>query len=400
MENRVYDFEIESVYIALLSFLSVLLSAFFFIDYTHPALLNPVLGFAFGFAILFDNKAYLSIFLGSLIGFITIYTFGVQLPFFDGLLLSVASITIVIIQVQMARKLSVYFGLDDLLHRVTIKLVMKNIGLLIFMSALGAGLLSIFYFGIGSLSNTYIVNVYYAFLANIFGIILFTIPTVWAYVERKTSPMRYTKEMRIYMVITIMTYLLMTTLLVSEQVLLSFETDFYFILVFYLIIAMIFSYRLIIVFTVSFLLFASIYVDAQIGDASQFYFMITYLAFATFGTVLSLVIKHIISVKRDQIHDIAKKNQTVDRLITDIYELLTFSSAFIETPSSRDYLSHIEKTLQIAMRLVHDADSGYCYIEDEGNIQVVSSPTYESDAIPYLYDAHVLFTKENQDVSI
>ncbi|MFW6318855.1 MAG: hypothetical protein ACOC1L_01585, partial [Bacillota bacterium] len=400
MKNRVYNFEIERLYIVVLSFLSVLLSAFFFIDTAYPAVLNPALGFAFGFIILFDSKAYLPVFLGSILGYIVIFVFGVRLPFIDGALISVAYVIIMFIQIQMARTLSIYFHLYNFLHTVTVKQVLLNIVLLLFISTLGAMVLAVFYLGIDSLADHYFMSVVYALFGNVFGMILFTIPTVWAYDERQAHPLTYHKETRVYMGITIVSYLLVTTLLISDDVLLSFETDFYFILLFYLIIAMIFSYRLIMLFTVSFLVIAGSYVAFRVDDASQFYFMITYVSFATFGTILSFVIKHIIFVKREQIRDIAKKNQTVDRLITDIYELLTFSSTFIETPSNRDYLSHIEKTLQIAMRLVHDAKSGYCYIEDEGNIKVVASPTYDSDTIPYLYDAHVLFTKTEDDVVI
>jgi HD-GYP domain-containing protein (c-di-GMP phosphodiesterase class II) len=259
---------------------------------------------------------------------------------------------------------------------------------------------ALFYVGIGSLSTVFSTIFLYAFLANVSGIILFTIPTVWAYVERQSKSFYYPKENRIYMLIAVVSYLLIMVILMSDSVLLSFETDFYFILLFYLIIAMLFSYRLIIVFTVSLLMFVGWYVDMQVSDARQFYFMMTFISFVAFGTILSLFIKFILTLKREQIHDIEQKNKTVDRLITDIYELLTFSSAFIETPSNKDYLSRIEKTLQIALRLVHDAASGYCYIENSGNIEVVSSSVYEADKIPYLYDAHVAFGKAKTAVVI
>ncbi len=400
MINRYYNFEVDSMYITLISFFSVLLSAFFFINPSYPAVLNPTLGFALAFAILFDNKAYFPIFFGSIIGWLVVFTFGLQLSIMSTLLLSVASTTIIIVQVQIARKISVYFELDALLHKITMKLVLKNVLLLLFISLLGAFAIALFYVGVDGLSNKFIMNTLYAFVGNFFGIILFTLPSVWAYVERKTSPMVYSKEMRIYMALTMIVYGLVTVLLVSDHVLLSFETDFYFILIFYLIIALIFSYRLIILFTVSFLLFVGGYVDTRISESMQFYFMMTYLFFATIGTLLSMVIKYILSLKREQIHEIARKNKTVDRLITDIYELLTFSSAFIETPSNKDYMMHIKKTLDIAMRLVHDADSGYCYIENEGNIEVVSSPLYDAKKIPYLYDAHVIFGNETSSVAV
>lgn len=216
-------------------------------------------------------------------------------------------------------------------------------------------------------------------LSYIFGLLLLgsTILLIFHYdTDRKASFRTY-----IFGVIFISIFVLTSSILFSETIqILTYQNFYYVFIVFYLVLAFYFSFRMILITDLLFILLYQIFF-IKIGGNSDFFDFVLHIHF--FLLIISSmaisvkVVLYELSLRNDAL---IKSTSKLEKLVYSTESLLKLSDDILNTDIKvqEDYLVRIFK---IACSIFENYDYAACYIKENPYVNFVAAVGYDTDVL-------------------
>ncbi|MFU8785630.1 MAG: HD domain-containing phosphohydrolase, partial [Candidatus Izemoplasmataceae bacterium] len=164
-------------------------------------------------------------------------------------------------------------------------------------------------------------------------------------------------------------------------------------------IGFLFSYRMIHYFSLTFILFSSIFYSARIGSDPLLMFYVSLILFLSFSTMITIFIKRFHDIKMQQANELEEKNAALDLLLTEVYALLELSSDIIDSEGAAEK-SYLKRTFDIAYKLFKGCHAGYCYQVIDGSIEVIDTRVYKTNEIPYVYETNQIIDNDHDTLFV
>ncbi len=394
-------FQSTTIYIGSVTFLLVLVGFRFTLYPNGPQAFMPVIGMAVLWVMFYGRNRYAPLLWGAFLGqfFARMFLLGQSFPVAVAVsfLLSVTLLVVVELFVRMIGERD-YLALYDRFFRW---LLLQGLGVILAVSIVGALMHYAIYVLFGLATHGPWVDGG-TLLAGVFFSVLLLMPLGFLShrYDAKTVRIQSRQELLFTLAFILSYALVMVVLLTAWWEPFSFGNDYYMMLLFYVLIGVLFSIRTIGVFSFSLLLGASFYVNAQWSTVDVLIFYVNLLLFVTISHGLTLGIIRHKHMREGQQQEITEKNLAVDQLLDDVYALLKFSKDMIRDHSGTSLTREFSRALDIAKRLVEEAKAGYCYVEEDGHIDVLRADVYATTRIPFMYECHHLAEQSSDAITI
>jgi len=176
----------------------------------------------------------------------------------------------------------------------------------------------------------------------------------------------------------------------------SFNQHGYFFSVLFVLVAFLFSYRIILFYSIlSLYLGAFLFIQSDWPIIQHTEQTLSFIIFIFIAVMLAIIIRRVREEQFGQQRDNKMMNQELDDLLDFVYELLSLSKSLIKDDQNDDLL-YMDKTFDVAIRLFQDVDKAFYIVEDHNDYTVHSRYNYNHDNdIPFLHESLNIFLEES-----
>ncbi len=389
----------SSIFIGVMAVILVQIGFLFNVYASGPQAFLPVYGMAFVWASLHGRRTYAPLLWGAFLGQFSIRMFVFEQPFIEAAVASVLLSGTLILVVELLIRGGRRGDYLNLYNRFFQCLLLKAVGILLLMSAVGASMHAFTYF-ILDFTDGNVGFDWLTFFIGIFFSVLLLAPLGLIAQHFDPKDIRIEKPLEaVPLLVFSVSYILVMVLFTNHIGPFDFASNYYMLLLFYVLIGVLYHFRTIVFFSLTMLVGASLYVRAHPVEPSLLGFYANLLVFTVVAHGMTFGIRRHKHMREGQLQQITEKNKQVDRLIDDVYELLRFSKDMIRDSEGTSLTEEFSRALDIAKRLVGGAKAGYCYVEEDGKITMLRADVYKTTQVPFLYECHDVANKAVEAVS-
>ncbi len=364
----------DSIIIFVLIVFSRIISHFFRQGYFTSSMMFPVVGFYVALFYIHGKKSLLPIILANLLTTFVIRIFLVQDLLWIGVIRSIGSVAIMLVEIYVFTWLMKGFGKIKY-KDLNLGFVLKFIIASLIVGALGAAGrlgLNMLVSNVNDILFTYGKSI----LGSAFGILLFGTVILFSYYNDKK---KLNLNQVIYSVVYELVFLIITYLIFSNQYPnFDFERFSFVFLVLYIASAIMFESRILIFNNFTFIIVYSL-INNPTTISDTFYDAIINLnVFLFVSTYSALIIKSLLNAYNTKANEVDTANETLKELIYSTNEIFS-KLELIETDTetfSKDFLARMFK---IACRLFPKFDKGSCYLKQGDYVEYIDALGFDVD---------------------
>lgn len=347
----------------------------YFLNLGNPATstFSISIGFSFGFYLYFRNKALPNIALGLLFSHIISRSIFIDNSFLDTFLRSAGITIIIVFSVYISVKIR---DLTSINGKISFKSSLYFIFTTILVSSF-AGILMINMMIIGE--STYSIGLFFLkwFSSYFFGIFIFGGIVLFDYFYKEKINLSI--KTNALGAIFITSFVLVASILFSETISwFDYGTYAFIFIVFYIILAFNFSYRMIMVTNITFVILFQLFQIRLAGDKVPFDIFLSvqlYLSLLSSFAILAKMAIYELAIKNSAL---VTSQQKLENLVYSTDSLLKLSDDILDTDVKvqENYLSRIFK---IACNIFDNYDFAACYIVEDPLVNFIDAVGYNVD---------------------
>ena len=356
-------------------FLTTMLNYFFNDGSFQAACICVSIGFALAFYFAYDKKMLLPITLGLFLSTIVSRILFVDEVLLSTILKSIGFTGVNLFIIIVFKQAAVAF---DIINEVSLKSTIVFVTMSILLSIVGAALISVM-----TMFNEIqldIVRVFIRFSTGLFlGLIIFGTTILSSfYYEKK---IKLSIKSIIYSTILIVSFLIVASALFSNSISWFTYSEYaYVLIVFYILVSFLFSYRILVLINVLFVILYQYYFVKLgiIPEFSTLFFSVNLylLILSTLASSVKMVLNEL-ALKNDAL---IKSSQKLESLVYSTDSLLKLSDDILDPDVNvhEDYLSRIFK---IACNIFDNYDYATCYIKEDPKVNFIAAVGYDTDIL-------------------